>query len=273
MIRISQLFIFPIKSLGPIAVERVFVDAAGFRGDRRFMLVDQQGKFITQRTRPDLTRFQLTAFDSGYLVKDQVGGAQKLLLLEPELLNELQVVLWEDHLRVREVGEGWSTWFSELMQEDVRLVMQVEEQPRIIAAKYQTSGSNQSSFADSLPILIASESSYDRVEEVYGKPFDPQRFRANLIVAGAKAFAEDTWQEVSIASVRLSGAKPCARCQLVNVEPSTGELDKGGVLKALASFRQRDNKVYFGQQMVPILLGEIRVGDELHVINQKDALF
>lgn len=79
--------------------------------------------------------------------------------------------------------------------------------------------------------------------------------------------------EVSISNVRLSGAKPCARCQLVNVEPSTGEVEKGGLMKALASFRQKDNKVYFGQQMVPIQLGPIRVGDELTVINRKDALF
>ncbi len=273
MIQVSQLYIFPIKSLGPLAVQEVVVEAQGFQGDRRFMLVDAQGNFITQRTRPDLTRFQLQWHSAGYEVFDRLSGLKKLLNKRPSCLEHLHVSLWEDELRVVEVGEGWSAWFSERLQEPVRLVMQVSDSPRIIADKYQTSGSNQSSFADSLPILLASASSYERVELEYGRSFDQQRFRANIIVSGSQAFEEDTWSEVSIHSVSLSGAKPCARCQLVNVEPSTGEVEKAGVLKALANFRQKDHKVYFGQQMVPIHLGKIRVGDELTVMTFKDALF
>jgi uncharacterized protein YcbX len=273
MICIRKLFIFPIKSLAPISVDEIELESAGFRGDRRFMLVDAQGTFITQRTRPDLTRFRLNVHAEGFEVWDQISGLTKLLKHNPELLERAHVELWDDQLIVCEVGEGWSAWFSERLQEPVRLVMQLAESPRIIAEKYQTEGSNQSSFADSLPVLLASENSYARLAEVYGKPFDYHRFRANMIVSGAAAFEEDTWEEVSISNVRLSGAKPCARCQLVNVEPSTGEVEKGGLMKALASFRQKDNKVYFGQQMVPIQLGTIRVGDELTVINRKDALF
>ena len=273
MIRISQLHLFPIKSLSPISVDEIEVEATGLMGDRRFMLVDVAGTFITQRTRPDLTRFRLKIHTDGFEVYDQLSGLKKVLKLLPDLLGQVQVELWDDQLHVCEVGEGWSEWFSELLHEPVRLVMQLAHHPRIIAEKYQTIGSHQSSFADSLPILLASENSYAKVAEVYGKPFDYQRFRANIIVSGSQAFAEDMWNEVTISTVRLSGAKPCARCQLVNVEPSTGEVDKGGVLKALASFRQKDNKVYFGQQMVPIQLGKIRVGDELNVINLKDALF
>ncbi|MEY4954443.1 MAG: hypothetical protein RI981_528, partial [Bacteroidota bacterium] len=159
------------------------------------------------------------------------------------------------------------------LQEPVRLVMQKPESPRIIKEKYQTSGSNQSSFADSLPILLASEASYKQVKTVYGQDYDPLRFRANLIVEGSESFEEDTWEEISINSVRLFGAKPCARCQLINVEPATGQVDKGGMLKALATFRQKDNKVYFGQQMVPITLGQIQVGDEVIVSTRKNALF
>ncbi|MEY2894923.1 MAG: hypothetical protein RIS42_642 [Bacteroidota bacterium] len=271
-ILVKQLFIFPIKSLAAIAVKEVMVDAAGFVGDRRFMLVDAQGKFITQRTRPDLTRFALNQVAEGYLVQDNVTGKSKVLSVQPQMKEELSAELWEDSLHVIEVGDGWSEWFSALLQEPVRLVMQQEDSPRIIKDIYQTQGSNQSSFADSLPILLASEASYERVEAVYGKSYDPLRFRANLLISGCDAFEEDTFAELSINAVHLFGAKPCARCQLVNVEPSTGEVDKG-VLKALASFRQKDNKVYFGQQMVPISLGKIQIGDELVVLKRKDALF
>lgn len=270
---VQHIYLFPIKSLGPISVQQVDVEAAGFEGDRRFMLVDKQGKFITQRTRPDLTRFQIRVHGQGYQVFDRITQKSKILSISPELQGLIAVELWDDALKVREVGEGWSEWFSELLEEPVRLVMQVDEAPRLISEKYQTPGSNQSSFADSLPILMASAASYAQVEQVLGHSFDPMRFRANIIVSGCEAFDEDTWAELSIQSVRMSGAKPCARCQLVNVEPSSGLVDKGGVLKALASFRQIDNKVYFGQQMVPITLGKIQVGDELVVLKRKDALF
>ena len=272
-VQVQHLFLFPIKSLGPISVDQVDVESAGFKGDRRFMLVDDQGKFITQRTRPDLTRFQIRIHDLGFDVFDRITAKSKVLASSPELLDFLEVELWEDDLQVREVGEGWSEWFSELLAESVRLVMQVEEAPRLISEKYRTQGSNQSSFADSLPILLASEASYLEVEKVLGQGFDRLRFRANIIVSGSHAFEEDSWAEFAIESVRFSGAKPCARCQLVNVEPSSGEVDRGGVLKALASFRQKENKVYFGQQIVPISLGKIQVGDALIILSHKDALF
>ncbi|MEK6546960.1 MAG: MOSC N-terminal beta barrel domain-containing protein [Bacteroidota bacterium] len=272
-ILVKQLFLFPIKSLAGISVDQVAVDPAGFVGDRRFMLVDPQGKFITQRTRPELTRFELSLMPGGYLVHDRISGNIKVLVARPALKDSLAAELWEDNLQVIEAGEGWSEWFSDLLKEPVRLVMQQEDSPRIIKEIYQTQGSKQSSFADSLPILLASEASYANVEAVYGQSFDPLRFRANMIVSGSGPFEEDTWEEISIHSVRMFGAKPCARCQLVNVEPSSGAVDAGGVLKALATFRQKDHKVYFGQQMVPISLGMIKIGDELKVIKRKDALF
>jgi uncharacterized protein YcbX len=272
-ILVKQLYLFPIKSLAAIAVDHVLVDAAGFVGDRRFMLVDPNGKFITQRTRPDLTRFKLSEVVGGYLVQDQITGQSKVLSSMPKLKESLAAELWDDSLQVVEVGEGWSEWFSGLLQEPVRLVMQKPEFPRIIKGKYQTKGSNQSSFADSLPILLASEASYQQVETVYGHDYDPLRFRANLIVEGSNSFEEDTWEEISINAVRLFGAKPCARCQLINVDPATGQVDQGGMLKALATFRQKDHKVYFGQQMVPITLGKIQVGDEVIVSTRKNALF
>ncbi|MHA8092530.1 MOSC domain-containing protein [Aquirufa regiilacus] len=271
-ILVKQLYIFPIKSLAAIAVNEVTVDAAGFVGDRRFMLVDSEGKFITQRTRPDLTRFRLSQVSDGYSVQDLITGETKVLSAQPQLKEVLTAELWEDSLQVIEVGEGWSAWFSDLLQEPVRLVKQQQNSPRLIKESYQTQGSNQSSFADSLPILLTSEASYKSLEAVYGQSFDPVRFRANLLISGCDAFEEDTFSEIVIQTVRLFGAKPCARCQLVNVEPATGQIDKG-ILKALSSFRQTENKVYFGQQLVPITLGKIQVGDEVIVLTRKDALF
>lgn len=253
-------------------MDHIQVEPAGLAGDRRFMLVDYAGKFITQRTRPDLTRFDLRVLPEGYLVSDKLTGVSKILAFFPTLGNVIQVNLWDDMIQAYEVMDAWSTWFSDLLNEQVRLVQLNSEEPRLIQAKYQTLGSQQSSFADSLPILLASMKSYQAVEGVLGSPFDYLRFRANILVSGTLAFSEDTWAEIKVGEVSLLGAKPCGRCQLVNVEPKTGEVDSA-MLKALATFRTHGNQVYFGQQMVPIQMGILRVGDEIQVIKTKDALF
>jgi uncharacterized protein YcbX len=101
---------------------------------------------------------------------------------------------------------------------------------------------------------------------------DRLRFRPNIIVSSETPFIEDSWAEIQVGELRLSGAKPCARCPLVNVDPYSGESDKK-TLKTLASFRTLNNKVYFGQQFVPISLGEIQVGDEVQVIRTQDAVY
>lgn len=268
---ISQLIIFPIKSLGPVALQHVEVDALGLVGDRRFMLVSETGQFITQRTRPDLTRFALKLDGSDYFILDQLTQNHRVLAINPSLGDWVDVTLWDDQIRVREVDDGISAWFSELLHESVRLVQIQSKAPRSIESAYQTSGSQQSSFADSLPILLASESSYQAVEHHFGNSFDWMRFRANVVISGTKAFEEDSWLEFSLGTVRLFGAKPCARCQLVNVNPSTGDVDKS-MLEALSKFRKVGNKVYFGQQAVPIESGRLAVGDEIHVEKSKDAL-
>ena len=268
---ISQLIIFPIKSLGPVALQHVEVDSLGLVGDRRFMLVSETGQFITQRTRPDLTRFALKLYGSDYLIMDQLTQNHRVLPVNPTLGDWVDVTLWDDEIRVREVADGISAWFSELLNESVRLVQIQSSAPRSIESNYQTTGSQQSSFADSLPILLASEASYQAVEHRLGTSFDWMRFRANVVISGAKAFEEDSWLEFSLGSVRLFGAKPCARCQLVNVNPASGDVDKS-MLEALSKFRKVGNKVYFGQQAVPVVLGRLAVGDEIHVEKSKDAL-
>lgn len=268
---ISQLIIFPIKSLGPVALQHVEVDSLGLVGDRRFMLVSDSGQFITQRTRPDLTRFTLKLQGKDLLILDQLTQKHRFLSENPPLGNWVDVTLWDDQIHVREVADGISSWFSDLLGESVRLVQIQSSAPRIIEVKYQTSGSQQSSFADSLPILMASEASYQAVEHRLGTSFDWMRFRANVVISGVKAFEEDSWLEFSLGTVRLFGAKPCARCQLVNVNPATGEVDKS-MLETLSKFRKVGNKVYFGQQAVPVVSGRLAVGDEIHVEKSKDAL-
>ena len=269
---ISHLYIYPIKSLGAISLQKVVMEKEGLLGDRRFMLVDAQGKFITQRTRPELTRFVLSETVGGFLVKDVVSGLAKELPWFPVLGSHLQVEIWEDHLPAREVLDGWADWFSKALAESVSLVQLTDDSPREMKAKYQTDLAKNTSFADSLPLLVVGSASYQALEDRMEQEVDRLRFRPNIIVSSLTPFIEDSWAEIQVGELRLSGAKPCARCPLVNVDPYSGESDKK-TLKTLASFRTLNNKVYFGQQFVPISLGEIQVGDEVQVIRTQDAVY
>jgi uncharacterized protein YcbX len=269
---ISHLYIYPIKSLGAISLQKVVMEKEGLQGDRRFMLVDAQGKFITQRTRPELTRFVLSETVGGFLVKDLVSGLAKELPWFPVLGSHLKVEIWEDHLQAREVLDGWADWFSIALAESVSLVQLTDDSPREMKAKYQTDLAKNTSFADSLPLLVVGSASYQALEDRMEQEVDRLRFRPNIIVSSKEPFIEDSWAEIQVGEVRLSGAKPCARCPLVNVDPHSGESDKK-TLKTLASFRTMNNKVYFGQQFVPISLGEIQVGDEVQVIRTQDAVY
>jgi uncharacterized protein YcbX len=269
---VSHLYIYPIKSLGAVSVSKAVLEQEGLQGDRRFMLVDEQGKFITQRTRPALTRFALSESANGYLVKDAVTGLEKELFLAPALGDYISVEIWDDQLQAREVMDGWSLWFSQALSQQVKLVRITEENPRQMKEKYQTGIAKNTSFADSLPLLVVSAGSYRALERRVLGPVNRLRFRPNIIVSATEPFVEDTWSEIKIGEVSLSGAKPCARCPLVNVDPISGESDKK-TLKTLASFRTINQKVYFGQQFVPISIGEIHVGMEVQVIRSQDAIY
>jgi uncharacterized protein YcbX len=163
-------------------------------------------------------------------------------------------------------------WFSDALAEEVKLVRISAEKPREMKSKYHTNLVKNTSFADSLPLLVIGSASYDALEERLNEPVDRLRFRPNIIVKSAVPFMEDTWVEIKIGEVHLFGAKPCARCSLVNVDPFSGKSDKR-TLKALASFRTINHKVYFGQQFVPISLGSIQVGSTIELIEAKDAIY
>ncbi|MHA8071298.1 MOSC domain-containing protein [Aquirufa ecclesiirivi] len=271
-LEITQLFIYPIKSLGALPLKEAHVDIQGLAGDRRFMLVDEHGKFITQRSRPDLTRFQLRAHPDGFLVEDKQTGQTKCLSSSVQLGESMPVELWDDHLEARLVLEDWSPWFSHLLNEKVYLVQLSKDTPRFMPEKYQTPLSKESSFADALPILLCSEASYEALEKELGDQVDRLRFRPNIIVSGATAFEEDRWKQIQVGNVQLMGAKPCARCQLITVHPQQGTIQKE-VLSALSQIRKIGNKVYFGQQFVPQILGKVAVGDRISVQVQQDAVY
>ncbi len=273
MLKIHSLIIYPIKSLGGIHVSKISVEPPGLQYDRRFMLVDEHNNFITQRTRPELTRFQLESKNRGFEVIDQSTQSAKYLDYNPLVGSIEEVQIWDDRVMANEVLEDWSVWFTEKLGQYVRLFQLSAHFSRATNPSYHTEKSKISSFADSLPILLCSEASFQYLDSLLDKPLDWRRFRPNIIVSNQTAFEEDTWNEISIGSeVKLFGAKACARCQLINVNPNDGTTDPN-ILKTLSQTRKFKNKVYFGQQFVPISLGEIKIDDLITIHKCKDAIF
>jgi uncharacterized protein len=270
--KVSALYIYPIKSLGPISLDSSHIDALGLKNDRRFMLVDANGQFISQRTFPGLVRFHLSINQKGEIeILDKVSHLRKILSYTPELGQKIPVKIWEDEVDARLVLEDFSDFFSDLLEIPVRLVMMDSASSRQTDHKHHTDISKYTSFADSLPILVCTEASAKDLSEQVGA-FNLMRFRPNLVISNDIPFEEDTWKEISIGEVRLFGAKPCARCNLVNVNPKTGTVSSE-ILKGLSSYRKFGQKVYFGQQFVPISLGQIHVGDVVDIVDTKDAIY
>ncbi|MHA8051320.1 MOSC domain-containing protein [Aquirufa sp. ROCK-SH2] len=271
--KVSGLYIYPIKSLGAISLPSSVIDEKGLKHDRRFMLIDENGKFISQRTLPSLIRFHLSFLpdQSGIEILDKVSHLRKKLSFTPILGSLIDVQIWDDQVKAKLVEEDFSDFFSDLLEMPIRLVKLIEESPRIIKEKYQTNVSNQSSFADSLPILLCSEASVNDLAQKVGS-FSLMRFRPNIVVSNDEAYVEDTWKEINIGEVKLFGAKPCARCNLVNVNPKSGVISKE-ILKGLSEYRNFGGKVYFGQQFVPKTLGNIKIGDIISVQQTKNATY
>lgn len=261
--KVTHLFIYPIKSLAPVTLTSVEIGPMGLSGDREMMLVDKDGVFITQRTRKELTRFEVLLTPVGVLVQDKL--TQSKCTINPEGFDTPidKVEIWEDQVFNTLVNYEASQWFSQILKEPVHLVKINPAYNRVTKSKHHTTYSQITSFADSLPILLCGSASFKAVEEDYGS-YNWLRFRPNIIVETADAFAEDFWDILSVNGVELQNKKRCARCNLITLDPETALADKE-FLGKLSRYRTHQNEVYFGVQMVPLSGGTITVGDSVVV--------
>lgn len=261
---IKHLIIYPIKSLGPIFKDEIVVGPNGLTGDREMMLIDATGKFITQRTKKELVRFQLKEYQDSYKVIDRWGNEEVKINMDGfnQLVEKVQI--WDDTVEQVWMNEEMSNWFTAILKEPVRLVKLNVNFHRGISEKYITNYSRSTSFADSLPILLCTTASFQTIEEEFGE-FDFLRFRPNIVIKNLLPFEEDNWLSIQSNHVQLSNKKRCARCNLITVDPQSGEVDSL-FLKKLSECRTEKNKVYFGIHMVPENGGSLQVGEEVSVM-------
>lgn len=257
---VSGLYVYPIKSCGGISLDATELDERGIRHDRRWMLVDETGKFVSQRTDP-----QLSLVKVGISADSLTVNAPEMPELEipftPILTASMLATVWDDTVEVSPVGEEVDRWFSQFLGEPRRLVYLPDDSVRMVDPDFGRL-EDRVALPDGFPLLLISEASLEDLNGRLEAPLPMNRFRPNIVVGGCGAFAEDEWGDVVVGKVGMRVVKPCARCKITTVDQDTAITSKEP-LRTLATFRKRGGEVLFGQNLIHEEAGTLRVGDVL----------
>jgi uncharacterized protein YcbX len=268
MPQVTALNFYPIKSCGGIGRRSAEVRARGLDGDRRYMLVDAEGVFLTQRRHPRLALVRIAEDGGGYRV-DGPGLEPLHLPREWPEGPTIEVRVWRDRVEATVLPDEIGGWFADVLGFPCRVVYLAEHQHRAVpndAAAFD----DEVGFADAAPLLLTSDASLAELNGRLPAPVTMRRFRPNLVVDGDRPFVEDEWRLLRIGDVELEVAWPSTRCVLTTVDPETGVMDPGGEpLRTLRSFRRGSAGVLFGQNVIPRRLGTIRVGDEVEILETR----
>lgn len=259
-LRLTEIWIYPIKSLGGIRVKSARVFEKGLQHDRRWMLIDSDNQFMTQRLNPRMALFKLSMINDQFSVKH--GNDSIVLPFTHSIINiPIKAKIWDDEVEVFEVSYEYSRWFSERLELDCLLVSFPETSSRLVDDRYQINHEHVS-LADAYPFLIIGQQSLADLNSKLKQPVPMNRFRPNFVFSGGQPFDEDSWDEFSIGKNKFAAVKPCARCVLTTVNQDTGE--KGiEPLATLSTYRKKENKVLFGQNVIALNHNEIHEGDEI----------
>lgn len=284
MLRLSQINIYPVKSLDGYSPQSARVERQGLQYDRRWMITDLDGQFMTQRTHGKMALLRAT-LEAGHLViAEKQHEANRIAIpINQAALTNCGVVVWNDTVQAAQTTPEANAWLSDFLGMSCQLVYLPETSHRAVDAAYNR-GDDRVSFADGYPFLLLGEASMQElnnrleekgrptaVDQADVAPLSIRRFRANLIFSGGVPYQEDTFADFRIGEVDFVGVKNCSRCVLVTRDPDTGVAGTEP-LATLAAYRQKGNKVLFGQNVVWNFQAwqgenppEVRVGDTLTI--------
>lgn len=263
MPQISQIFIYPVKSLGGIALQESLVTSRGLQHDRRWMLIDDDNQFLSQRTHAQLALFKLELTNKGILVKHTPTQQTQLIPFKPETHEKLMVRIWDDECSATLVSQDLSEWFSGILKIKSRLVYMSDDDVRPVDPRY-ASPEHLTSFSDAYPMLLIGQSSLDDLNARLAVPLPMDRFRPNIIMEGTAPYLEDKMHHFTSAGIDFYGVKPCARCVMTTIDQQTAAVG-AEPLKTMAGYRRANHKIYFGQNLVHQGHGIINVGDVLEI--------
>ena len=255
--RVASLHVYPVKSCRGITLLSSDVLVSGLRHDRRFMIVQPNGRFITQREHQDMALIE-TRIDAHGLFLATPGGEAKVPL-EPEG-ERMKVEIWSESHKAVVVSGDVNELLSEHLKADCVLVYMPKDLRRQVDRRYANKG-DITGFSDGFPILLTTTASLDDLNARLETPVPMNRFRANVVVEGASdAFDEEKHDVVEVGSITMRMPKRCSRCPIITTDQRTGEVSREP-LRTLAKYRTSHRRVYFGQNCIPDAEGILQVGD------------
>jgi len=257
MVQISGLVVYPVKSLRGIELTEAIVEPQGLAGDRRWMLIDEESTFLSQRTTPRMCLYH-TQLDGGHLTVHAPDG-ESITIGEPGGAR-IRVQVWQDECDALLISPLVDEWFSRQLGTPCRMVYMPDDAIRPANQNYAKPG-DRVGFADGFPVLVASEASLEDLNSRLPSPIPMNRFRANILFSGSNAFAEDAWPSFEVGGISFRAAKHCVRCQVTTTNQDTAEIGKEP-LTTLATYRREGNGVIFGSYFVPEDRGHLCVGQQ-----------
>ena len=259
---LTGIHLYPIKSLGGISLEVAQVTPRGLKHDRRWMLVDSKGNFMTQRKFPQMALLRPEADENGWIVRHALNPSwHQEVPFSLETGPETAVPIWKDSVLAVEASSATHEWFSDMLYESCRLMYMPDRSHRQIDPDYAAPG-EVVSFADGYPLLLIGEASLEDLNTRLETPVGMDRFRPNLVFSGGSAFEEDGYSRFSIGNSTFKAVKTCARCVLTTVDQQTGKKGKEP-LQTLSAYRNVEGRVIFGMNVIPLNSETVRVGESI----------
>ncbi|MEH6452149.1 MAG: MOSC N-terminal beta barrel domain-containing protein [Psychromonas sp.] len=264
---LTDIYIYPIKSVKAINLPASLVEEKGLKFDRRYMLIDQNGEFITGRNYPQLTQINVQFSRQKLIVN---APNMETLTIDPALFTEQTKIatVWSDKVNAQHCNPQYDQWFSDFLNIKCQLVFFSEHSQRFVKNK-----KTQVSFADGYPLLLVNQASVEQLNTRLDKPVTALHFRPNIVIKGSIPFVEDSWSHIKIGEVEFEVSKPCSRCLFTNVDPKTGIANQQEPIRTLAKYRYYQGNIDFGQNLIPLNSGMIRYGDEVQVISTQAVPF
>lgn len=266
--RLASLHLYPVKGGHRVDVSEAVVEPWGLAGDRRWFPVEPDGTMVSQRELPVLTQIQPTLTPGG--IRLTAPGHPDLLV--PAASGDyVEVQVWASRFKASPGGPAADAWLSAVVGRPLRLMWMDDPSRRPVDPQYANPGDTVSA-ADGYPLLLTNTASLaqlnDWIVEGGGEPLPMNRFRPNVVVDGAPAWAEDGWvgRRIRIGDVVFRMPKPCARCVLTTNDQETGERGREP-LRTLARYRNFDQKLLFGMNLIPDGTGTLLTGDPVELLD------
>ncbi|RZA01217.1 MAG: MOSC domain-containing protein [Sphingobacteriaceae bacterium] len=263
MLKISEIYIYPIKSLGGISVNQAEVTDRGFKYDRRWMLIDDNNRFLSQREVATMALLKVSLSEDGLNVVNTTDGNNLFVPYTPQKNEFFDVTIWDDTCTTQLVSDEADKWFTQALGINCKLVYMPDDSHRLTDARY---ADNITSLSDGYPFMMIGQASLDELNGHLDEALSINRFRPNMVFTGGTPYQEDRINEFTINDISFNGVKLCARCNVTTINQDDASKGKEP-LKTLAGYRSKNKKIYFGQNVVHTGVGVVNVGDELIVLS------